>query len=107
MVIHLPRGLKGPKRRLDPQDRNRHRAEANDPSFTSGATAALSVVEKAATQGIRALESAIKIDGSHVVCPPTFIATRQRCGGACREELGGPWVAFFLTTLLCSSVLSR
>jgi len=47
--------LKGPKRRLDPHDRYRHRAEANDPSFTSGATAALSVVEKAATQGIRAL----------------------------------------------------
>ncbi|MNY40233.1 hypothetical protein D3C86_1749600 [compost metagenome] len=55
VVIHLPRGLKGPKRRLDPQDRYRHRAEANDPSFTSGATAALSVVEKAATRGIRAL----------------------------------------------------
>jgi hypothetical protein len=36
----------------------------------------------------------------HVVCPPFFIATRQRCGGACREELGGLWVAFFLTTLL-------
>ena len=31
-----------------------------------------------------------------MVCPPTFIATRQRCGGACREELGDPWVAFFL-----------
>ncbi len=31
-----------------------------------------------------------------MVCPPTFIATRQRCGGACREELGDLWVAFFL-----------
>lgn len=30
-------------------------AEANDPSLTSGATAALSVVEQAATQGIRTL----------------------------------------------------
>jgi hypothetical protein len=49
VVIHLPRGFKGPKRRLDLQDRHRHRAEANDPSFTSGATAAQSVVEKAAT----------------------------------------------------------
>ena len=37
-----------------------------------------------------------------MVCPPTFIATRQRCGGACREELGDLWVAFFLTKLqLC------
>jgi hypothetical protein len=32
----------------------------------------------------------------HVVCPPTFVATRQHCGGVCREELGGLWVAFFL-----------
>ena len=48
VVVHLPRGLKGPKRRLGPQDQNRHRAEANDPSFTSGATAAKSVVEMAA-----------------------------------------------------------
>ncbi len=32
----------------------------------------------------------------HLVCPPTPIAARQRCGGACREELGDPWVAFFL-----------
>jgi hypothetical protein len=47
-------------------------------------------------QGIRALESALKIDGLHVVCPPFFIATRQHCGGVYREELGGPWVAFFL-----------
>lgn len=39
----------------------------------------------------------MKVDGSHVVCPPIFIATRQRCGGACREKLGDPWVAFFLT----------
>ncbi|CAI8724553.1 hypothetical protein EMIT0373P_20460 [Pseudomonas chlororaphis] len=45
---------------------------------------------KAATQGFQALESAVKESGLHVVCPPTFIATRQRCGGACREELGGP-----------------
>jgi len=45
---------------LDSQDRNRHRAEANDPSLTSGATAATSVVEKAATQSFRALESAVK-----------------------------------------------
>jgi len=36
------------------------------------------------------------VDGLHVVCPSIFITTRQRCGGACREELGGPWVAFFL-----------
>ncbi len=34
-----------------------------------------------------------------MVCPPTFIATRQHCGGVCREELGGPWVAFFLSRL--------
>jgi hypothetical protein len=43
------------------------------------------------------MESAVKVDGSHVVCPPIFIATRQRCGGACREELGDLWVAFFLS----------
>jgi hypothetical protein len=36
----------------------------------------------------------------HVVCPPFFIATRQRCGGACREELGDLWVAFFLSCFL-------
>ncbi|RMQ65174.1 hypothetical protein ALP99_01953 [Pseudomonas syringae pv. tomato] len=52
VVIHLPRGLKGFTRRS-----YRHRAEANDPSFTSGATAARSVVEEAATQGIRALKT--------------------------------------------------
>jgi len=46
VVIHLPRGLKGPKSRLGPQDRHRHRAGASDPSLTPGATAALSVVEK-------------------------------------------------------------
>lgn len=39
-----------------------------------------------------------------MVCPPTFIATRQRCGGACREELGDLWVAFFLTTQPLSEV---
>ena len=33
-----------------------------------------------------------------MVCPPTFIAARQHCGGVCREELGGPWVAFFLSS---------
>lgn len=33
----------------------------------------------------------------HLVCPPIPIAARQRCGGACREELGDPWVAFFLS----------
>jgi hypothetical protein len=48
--------LERPKKAgLDLYDLTRHRAEANDPSFTSGATAALSVVEKAATQGFRAL----------------------------------------------------
>ncbi len=35
-----------------------------------------------------------------MVCPPTFIATRQRCGGACREELGDLLVAFFLSYVL-------
>lgn len=44
----------------------------------------------------------MKRGGLHVVCPPIFIATRQRCGGACQEKLGGLWVAFFLT-VLCSS----
>ena len=34
-----------------------------------------------------------------MVCPPTFVATRQHCGGVCREELGGPWVAFFLSLM--------
>ena len=107
MVIHLPRGLKGPKRRLDLRDRNRHRAEVSDPSLTSGATAAKSVVEKAATQDTPCLGSAIKGGGLHVVCPPTFVATRQHCGGVCREELGGLSVAFFLSTLLLSAVPMR
>jgi len=31
----------------------------------------------------------MKVDGLHVVCPPIFIATRQHCGGASWEELGG------------------
>jgi hypothetical protein len=28
-----------------------------------------------------------------------LLHTRQHCGGVCREELGGPWVAFFLSGL--------
>ena len=31
----------------------------------------------------------LKWGGMHVVCPPTFTATRRHCGGVCREELGG------------------
>ncbi|CAI8711158.1 hypothetical protein EMIT0P228_100250 [Pseudomonas brassicacearum] len=58
MVIHLPRGLKGPKRRLDLRDRYRHRAGANNPLFTPGATAAQSVVEKAATPRLPSLGKA-------------------------------------------------
>jgi hypothetical protein len=50
-------------------------------------------------QGIRALESAVKVALVHVVCALTFTATRHRCGGACREELGGLLVAFFLLKL--------
>lgn len=44
-----------------------------------------------------------------MVCPPTFVATRQHCGGVCREELGGPRVAFFLSALsrLCRNTLNR
>jgi len=45
------------------------------------------------------LEKRDKESWLHVVCPPFFIATRQRCGGAYREELGDLWVAFFLAKL--------
>ena len=75
-MLPVPRGVlwwyicrvacKGPKSRLGPQDQNRHRAEVSDPSLTSGATAARSVVEKAATQSFRALESAVK--GGGIAC---------------------------------------
>ena len=34
-----------------------------------------------------------------MVCPQLFIATRQHCGGVWREELGDPWVAFFLSLM--------
>lgn len=74
-------------------------AEANDPSLTSGATAALSVVEQAATQGIRTL---IRDEDRRLACGvPVNLHSRPdsavvaRVGG----NLGGLWVAFFPSML--------
>lgn len=51
---------------------NRHRAEANDPSLTSGATAALSVVEKGGNTQASVPGSRGQGKRLHVVCPPSY-----------------------------------
>jgi hypothetical protein len=58
-------------------------------------------------QSIRALEKRDECRRLHVVCPSTLIATRHRCGGACREELGDLRVAFFLSSFLCITLWGK
>ena len=100
----MPRGLKGPKHRLDLQDRHRHRAEANDPSFISGATAAQSVVEKAATPRPPCLGKRGKDRRFACGVPAHLYRDPTALWWCVPGGTGRPWVAFFLT-MLCSSLL--
>lgn len=73
--------------------------------MSPAATACSSVVERQATQGIRALVGAVGQRVVLVCSALLYFITRQHCGGVCREKLGGPRVAFFLSGLSAAQVL--
>lgn len=66
-------------------------------------TASSSVVERLATQGIRALVGAVSRRWVLVCFAPIYCITRLHRGGVRRERMGDPWVAFFLSSVLMIS----